>query len=156
MKVFAFKYAPVFVCLLALFIICEIVNYSEGFPTGTLFREKRANGGNGKSLSKQENKLGGKKKSFKKNGSGGIVGTLKNAKKSLDNKSISGTTAIGVALAGVAAGTLVGTVGGRVIEKNQQEAVQQFQQYNGGGFVPNYPLPAIMPQQFMPPMIPSY
>ncbi|CAK5071294.1 unnamed protein product [Meloidogyne enterolobii] len=155
MKVFAFKYAPVFVCLLALFIICEIVNYSEGFPTGTLFREKRANGGNGKSLSKQENKLGGKKKSFKKNGSGGIVGTLKNAKKSLDNKSISGTQAVGLTALGVGLGTLVGTVAGRGIEKDQQGFMQQ--QYNGGGgFVPNYPQPAIMPQQFMPPPMPCY
>ncbi|CAK5084242.1 unnamed protein product [Meloidogyne enterolobii] len=149
MKVFAFKYAPVFVCLLTVFIICEIVNYSEGFHTETLFptlREKRAR----PPLSRKENKRVVKKKGT------GIVGTLKSAKKSLDNKSITGTQAVGLTALGVGLGAIVGTVGGRVIEKDQQGYMQQ--QYNGGGFVPNYQQPAIMPQPFMPqvPGIPCY
>uniref|UniRef100_A0A915MW11 Glycine zipper 2TM domain-containing protein n=1 Tax=Meloidogyne javanica TaxID=6303 RepID=A0A915MW11_MELJA len=129
MKVYAFNYSSGFICLLALFIIFEIVNYSEGVPTETLFptlREKRAR----PPLSKKENK-----RVVKKQGTG-IVGTLKGAKESLDNKSISGTKAIGVALLGVGLGAVAGTVAGRGIEKDQQGFMQQ--QYNGGGFVPNY------------------
>uniref|UniRef100_A0A915P8R1 Uncharacterized protein n=3 Tax=Meloidogyne TaxID=189290 RepID=A0A915P8R1_9BILA len=139
MKVVALKYSSVFVCLLTLFIICEIVNYSEGVPMETLFptlREKRAR----PPLSRKENKRVVKKKET------GFVGTLKGAKNSLDNKSVSGTKALGLTALGIAVGTLGGIVAGRGIEKDQQQFVQ-----GGGGFVPNYqPQPAIMPQQFMP------
>ena len=90
------------------------------FPT---LREKRAR----PPLSRKENKRVVKKKET------GFVGTLKGAKNSLDNKSVSGTKALGLTALGIAVGTLGGIVAGRGIEKDQQQFVQGV-----GGFVPNY------------------
>uniref|UniRef100_A0A1I8AYJ4 Early transcribed membrane protein n=1 Tax=Meloidogyne hapla TaxID=6305 RepID=A0A1I8AYJ4_MELHA len=129
MKLLTSKFAPTLVCLfIALFIISEVVNYSEGFPMETSFQNmrrkrampKKSKSKNSKSsLSASENI---KKKTTKKSGTSEKV-------ENLLNEDISVKKALLLASAGAFVGLGAGIIGGRKVQQNQYENMNQLQ-YN--------------------------